>query len=72
MLIFYKKIKAKPENFTVELETIKSDRTDLKKNQIEILQIKSTVVNISKIKILDKHKELSIADAGQTMVLLFL
>lgn len=49
--------KAKPGNFTGKLETIKSDRASLKKNQIEILQIKTI---IDKTKILGKHKELRI------------
>lgn len=39
MLIFYKNIKAKPEIFIGEQETIKSNQADLRNNQIEILQI---------------------------------
>lgn len=42
MLTFYKDIKTKPGNFIGKQETIKSERADLKKNQIEILQIHNT------------------------------
>lgn len=57
-----------PGNFIGELKTIKSDRADLKKSQREILQIKDTNSKTIQIMVLDRHAELSVSDAGQTLV----